>query len=242
MVFAGIFGGMLWAALAAILKTKFNANEILVTLMLSSVALQLLYYLVAGPMRDPLGFNFPQSIMFNEAATFSPIMEGVRVNSSIFLAILISFLAWFFNKHSVHGFKMKVGGLAPSAAKYAGFNEKNTVWIGLLVGGAAAGIAGVGEVAGSLGILQRNISSGYGFSAIIVAFLGMLNPIGIIFASIFMAIIYVGGDMALISVGIPKSSTTIFQGILLVMYLCCYLFVNYKIKLKRTVVRKLSNV
>lgn len=229
MVIAGTTAGALWAGIAAWLRTRYNANEILVTFMLSSIALQLLYYLVSGPLRDPMGMNFPQSAMFADAALFEPLIDGTRVNTSLYLALVVTVVAWVFVQRSVPGFKLLVSGLAPQAAKYAGFSENRAVWMGLLIGGAAAGMAGVGEVAGPLGLLQRNVSPGYGFAAIIVAFLGGLHPIGILFAAFFMALIYVGGDMSLVSVGIPNASTTIFQGMLLVFYLACYLFVNYRL-------------
>ncbi|MFK7892750.1 MAG: ABC transporter permease [Granulosicoccus sp.] len=230
MVLAGTLAGAAWAGIAAWLRTQYNANEILVTFMLSAVALQLLYYLVTGPLRDPMGLSFPQSALFSDAAMFEPLLSGTRVNTSLYLALIASIIAWIFVQRSLPGYKLLVGGLAPQAAGYAGFSEKRAVWLGLLIGGAAAGMAGVGEVAGPLGLLQRNISPGYGFAAIIVAFLGGLHPIGIVFAAFFMALIYVGGDMSLVSVGIPNASTTIFQGLLLVFYLACSLFINHRLQ------------
>ncbi|MFK7997544.1 MAG: ABC transporter permease [Granulosicoccus sp.] len=230
MVCAGTLAGAAWAGIAAWLRTAYNANEILVTFMLSSIALQLLYYLVSGPLRDPMGMSFPQSALFSYAAMFEPLIPNTRVNTSLLLAFLVSLIAWVFVQRSLPGYKLLVGGQAPDAARYAGFSEKRAVWIGLLIGGAAAGMAGVGEVAGPLGLLQRSISPGYGFAAIIVAFLGGLHPVGIVFAALFMALIYVGGDMALVSVGLPNSSTTIFQGMLLVFYLACSLFATHKLQ------------
>lgn len=230
MICTGTIAGAAWAGIAAWLRTAFNANEILVTFMLSSIALQLLYYLVSGPLRDPMGMSFPQSALFAPAAMFQPLIDGTRVNTSLFLAFGVSLVAWVFVQRSMPGYKLMVGGQAPNAARYAGFAEKRAVWVGLLIGGAAAGMAGVGEVAGPLGLLQRSISPGYGFAAIIVAFLGGLHPIGIVLAAFFMALIYVGGDMSLVSVGLPNSSTTIFQGMLLVFYLACYLFANHRLQ------------
>ena len=230
MVAAGTLAGAAWAGIAAWLRTRFNASEILVTFMLSSIALQLLYYLVTGPLRDPMGMSFPQSALFGDAAMFQPLLAGTRVNTSLYLALVASVIAWVFVRRSLPGFKLLVSGLAPRAAGYAGFAENRAIWLGLLIGGAAAGMAGVGEVAGPLGLLQRNISPGYGFAAIIVAFLGGLHPVGIVFAAFFMALIYVGGDMSLVSVGLPNASTTIFQGMLLVFYLACNLFASYKLQ------------
>ncbi len=230
MVCIGTLAGAAWAGIAAWLRTACNANEILVTFMLSSIALQLLYYLVSGPLRDPMGMSFPQSALFGDAALFEPLIPNTRVNTSLLLALVASVIAWVFVQRSMPGYKLLVGGQAPEAARYAGFAQKRAVWTGLLIGGAAAGMAGVGEVAGPLGLLQRSISPGYGFAAIIVAFLGGLHPIGIVFAAFFMALIYVGGDMSLVSVGLPNSSTTIFQGMLLVFYLACYLFAHHRLQ------------
>ena len=230
MVCVGTLAGAAWAGIAAWLRTAFNANEILVTFMLSSIALQLLYYLVSGPLRDPMGLSFPQSALFSDAALFAPLLDNTRVNTSLYLALAASVIAWIFVQRSLSGYKLLIGGLAPQAARYAGFSEKKAVWMGLLIGGAAAGMAGVGEIAGPLGLLQRSISPGYGFAAIIVAFLGGLHPIGIVFAAFFMALIYVGGDMSLVSVGLPNSSATIFQGMLLVFYLACFLFANHRLQ------------
>ena len=230
MILAGMLGGMGWAAIAAWLRTRFNANEILVTFMLSSIALQVLYYLVTGPLRDPQGFNFPQSITFSGNATFSLLLENTRVNTSLLIAFVATLLAFIFMQRSLMGYKLIVGGLAPHAARYAGFSDKRAVWIALLAGGAAAGLAGVGEVAGPLGMLQRNISPGYGFAAIIVAFLGGLHPIGIVFSSALMALIFVGGDFARLSVGLPSAVTHIFQGLLLTFYLASAVLLTYRVR------------
>jgi simple sugar transport system permease protein len=234
MVVAGALAGMGWAAIAAFLKTRFNASEILVTFMLTSVATQLLYYLVSGPMRDPMGFNFPQSIPFSLEAMFAPLASGVRANSSFYLSLVATVLASVFVSRSLAGYRLSVGGVAPAAAAYAGFSAPGAVWLALLISGACAGLAGVGEVAGPLGMLQRNISPGYGFAAIIVAMLGALNPFGIVLSSFLMALIYVGGDFARLSVGLPNAVTHIFQGLLLISYLACSFLLTSRLRLIRT--------
>lgn len=230
MVIIGGCFGMVWAAIAAALRARFNANEILVTLMLNSVALQLLYYLVSGPLRDPFGFNFPQSALFPDVALLPILIEGTRANVSILFALLVTFLAWLFMERSFPGYKLQVGGSAPDAARYAGFNEKQAIWLSLLVGGLAAGIAGVFEVAGPLGQLQRVVSPGYGFAAIIVAFLGGLNAIGILAAAFFMAVVFVGGDIAQTSADVPYTVNTVLQGILLVSYIAARVFTDYRVR------------
>lgn len=233
MIVCGMVFGIAWAALAAFLRTRFNANEILVTLMLNSIALQLLYYLVAGPLRDPFGFNFPQSALFPPAAMLPTIFEAGRANVSIVVALLVTLAAWIFVERSLTGYKLQVGGIAPDAARYAGFRQQRAIWLSLCIGGAAAGLAGVFEVAGPIGQLQRVISPGYGFAAIIVAFLGGLNAIGILFAALFMAVIYVGGDMAQASAGVPYAVNTALQGVLLVSYIAARLFTDYRLRWHR---------
>ncbi len=230
MIVLGALGGMAWAAIAAVLKTRFNANEILVTLMLTSIALQLLYYLLLGPWKDPMGFNFPQTVMFQDEALFSPLFSGVRLNTSIAIPILFTIVIWLFMERHFGGFKLMVGGLAPEAAGYAGFSAKRAVWISLLLAGFAAGLAGMSEVAGPIGQLQRSVTSGYGYSAIIVAYLGALNPLGIVFAAFFVAVLHIGGDVALVSANLPISAVHVFQGLLLIFYLAAYTLVNYRIR------------
>jgi len=232
MVALGMACGMLWAAIAAWLRVRFNANEILVTLMLNSIALQLLYYLVSGPLRDSTGYNFPQSVQFPDSAMLPLFITGTRLNASLLVGLAATAFAWFFVERSMIGYKLEVGGAAPNAARYAGFSETQAVWLSLLIGGAAAGLAGVFEVAGPLGQLQRVVSPGYGFSAIIVAFLGGLNPIGILFAALFVAVIFVGGDISQTSAGVPYAVNTVLQGVLLVSYIAARLFVDYRVRLR----------
>jgi general nucleoside transport system permease protein len=218
MIIVGALGGAAWAGIAAFLRVRWNANEILTTFMLSSIALQLLYYLVTGPLRDPNGQNFPQSALFSDAALFGTLISSTRANTSLLLGLAATLIAYVFMQHSIHGFRLMVSGLAPRAAQYAGFGEARAIWIGLIAGGACAGIAGVGEVAGPIGMLQRVLSPGYGFAAIIVAFLGGLHPIGIVFAAVLMALLHVGGDFALVSASVPNAFATIFQSLLLVFF------------------------
>ena len=232
MILLGAAAGMAWAGIAAYLRASFNASEIIVTLMLTEIAKQILYFLLTGPLRDPSGYNFPQSVMFPDAALY-PTFGGdaVRANLSVIITLAMTIACWFFVAKSFAAFRMKVGGIAPEAARYGGFSQKGAIWLSLLIGGAAAGLAGVGEIAGPIGKLQPIISPGYGFAAIIVAFLGGLHPLGIVFAGVFMAIIYVGGDNSLVSAGIPVAAPVVFQGLLLVFYLASSFFIRYRVQL-----------
>jgi general nucleoside transport system permease protein len=230
MIVTGALAGMIWAGIAAFFRTRFNASEIIVTLMLTEIARQILYYLIVGPLRDPRGFNFPQSVVFPDAALYPTLWEGSRANLSIFITLTMSVGCWLFATKSFAAYRLLLGGIAPDAARYAGFSENNAIWISLLVGGAAAGLAGVGEVAGPIGKLQPILSPGYGYAGIIVAFLGGLNAVGIVCAGLFMAIIYVGGDNALVSAQIPSAATVVFQGLLMVFYLAIFMLVDNRVE------------
>ena len=230
MLLLGALGGALWASITAFWRVRLNANEILVSLMLSLVAAQLLYYLLLGPWKDPAGFNFPQSVMFQYDAIVPTLFPGTRVNVSLLIALALSLAAWVFMQKSFMGYKLQVGGLAPRAAGYAGFSEGGAIWLSLLIGGFAAGLAGAAEVAGPLGQLQRSISTGYGYAAIIVAYLGGLHPIGIIVSSLVMAAIYIGGDNAMVSANLPIAAVRVFQGSLLLAYLVAVAFVRYRLE------------
>ncbi|MDM0022835.1 ABC transporter permease [Variovorax saccharolyticus] len=238
MMLAGALGGALWAAVPAWLRTRFNANEILTSLMLTYVAQLALSYLVYGPWRDPDGFNFPQTRMFDGSALFSILIDGTRMNSSLFVALAAVALGWFFLGRSLLGYQMRVAGLSGAAASYAGISARKTVWVGMLAGGIAAGLAGVGEVAGPIGQLLPVVSPGYGFAAIIVAFVGRLHPVGIVLASLLMALLYLGGEAAQLNLNMPAAITGLFQGILLFILLGTDVLVNYRIRVVRRGARK----
>jgi len=230
MIAAGALGGLAWAAVPALLRVRFNTSEILVSLMLVYVAYQFLGYLVHGPLRDPAGFNFPQSKMFGESATLPLLVEGLRVNAAFPLSLLAVLGAWFFCRHTFAGYRMQVSGMAPAAALYAGFSEPKNVWLAFMVSGALAGVAGVGEVAGPLGQLQPSVSPGYGFAAIIVAYVGRLHPLGVLLASLLMSLLYIGGESAQIELQLPSAITGLFQGLLLFYLLAADLFIHYRFK------------
>lgn len=230
MILAGALGGLAWAAVPALLRTRFNTSEILVSLMLVYVAYLFLGYLVHGPLRDPAGFNFPQSKMFGDAALLPLLKEGLRVNAAFPLSLLAVAGAWFFCRHTFAGYRMQVSGMAPAAALYAGFSEPKNVWFAFMVSGALAGVAGVGEVAGPLGQLQPSVSPGYGFAAIIVAYVGRLHPLGVLLASLLMSLLYIGGESAQIELQLPSAITGLFQGLLLFYLLAADLFIHYRFK------------
>jgi len=232
VIVAGALGGMAWAAIVALLRDRFNANEILVSLMLVYVAEQVLNYLVYGPWKDPQGYNFPQTITFLKATQVPKLFAGYRVNVGTIVALLSVAVFWLLLFRTYAGFQLQVGGLAPAAARYAGFSSRKALWTALLLSGGMAGLAGGLEVAGPLGQLTPHVPAGYGFAAIIVAFVGRLHPVGIVFSAILMSMFYIGGELAQSRLGLPKSLTGVFQGLLLFTLLACDTLIAYRIRLK----------
>lgn len=230
---AGVLGGMAWAAITALLRDRFNANEILVSLMLVYVAQLLLSYLMHGALMDPDGFGFPQSRLFSDGWLLPVVIPGTRLHIGIVLALLAAVAGWLYLTRSFSGFKLQVGGIAPMAARYAGFSSRSSLWICLLVSGGLAGLAGAAEAMGPIGQLTPSISPGYGFAAIIVAFVGRLHPLGVIFSSFIMALLYIGGELSQSRLGMPSAITGIFQGILLFALLACDVLIHNRLRWKR---------
>ncbi|MCA6218051.1 ABC transporter permease [Ideonella sp. B7] len=230
ILLAGVLGGMAWAAIAAWLRDKFNASEILVTLMLVYVAVQVLNWLVYGPWKDPDGYNFPQTVVFAASTKMPRLIDGLRANIGVLIALVAVAGAWVFLFRTRRGFALQVGGLAPAAARYAGFSSSAALWSALLISGGMAGLAGAMEAAGPLGQLTPYVPVGYGFAAIIVAYVGRLHPVGIVFSSILMSMFYIGGELAQSRLGMPKALTGVFQGLLLFALLACDTLINYRIR------------
>ena len=231
VILAGAIGGMIFALIPAVLKTYFNTNEILVSLMLVYVSKLLLDYLVVGPWSNPEGFNFPETRQFSDSARMPLLFEGLRIHAGIFLALAAVMLSWFILYKTYLGFQIKVSGLSLKTAKYAGFKGKTMILVVFMISGACAGLAGVGEITGPIGQLHRMISPDYGFTAIIVAFLGRLNPFGIIFASLVVALTYLGAETAQIFLQIPKYTGQVFQGMILFFLLASDYLLFYKVKI-----------
>jgi len=234
ILLAGVLGGMVWAGITALLRDRFNASEILVSLMLVYVAVQLLSYLVFGPWKDPAGYNFPQTRMFDAATQIPRLMKGSRVSVGLLIALAGSAALWVFLFRTKAGFAQQVGGLAPAAARYAGFSSRKALWLALLVSGGAAGLAGALEVAGPIGQLTPYVPAGYGFAAIIVAYVGRLHPVGMVFSAILMSMFYIGGELAQSRLGLPKSLTGVFQGLLLFSLLACDTLIAYRVRFVTT--------
>ncbi|HVL57321.1 MAG TPA: ABC transporter permease [Burkholderiaceae bacterium] len=227
---AGAAGGLAWAAITALLRDRFHANEILVSLMLTYIAQLWLLYLVHGPWRDPMGFSFPYSRQFEAAALVPLIAPPTRLHAGLLIAFAAALAAWLYLARSRSGFALQVAGAAPAAARFAGFSWRRGLWISLAASGALAGLAGALEVAGPIGQLTPNVSPGYGFAAIIVAWLGRLHPIGCVLAAFAMALVYIGGELSQSRLGLPHAITGVFQGMLLLTLLACDTLVHYRIR------------
>ncbi|GDX57089.1 ABC transporter permease [Comamonadaceae bacterium] len=230
ILLAGVLGGMFWAGITAWLRDRFNANEILVSLMLVYVAVMLLSFIVSGPWKDPQGYNFPQSRTFDAATRIPRLFAGSRVSIGIFIALAGVACVWVFLFRTRAGFAQQVGGLAPAAARYAGFSSRRALWAALLVSGGMAGLAGALEVAGPIGQLTPYVPAGYGFAAIIVAYVGRLHPVGMVLSAVLMSMFYIGGELAQSRLGMPRSLTGVFQGLLLFTLLACDTLVNYRMR------------
>jgi len=228
---AGMLGGMAWAAIVALLRDRFNASEILVSLMLVYVAQQLVNYLVFGPWKDPAGFNFPQTKTFDASTWLPALVDKTRLHVGFLVALALVGAMWVFMFRSYKGFQLQVGGLAPAAARYAGFSARGSLWTALMISGALAGLAGAMEAAGPLRQLTPHISTGLGFTAIIVVFVGRLHPVGIAFAGVLLSMMLIGGELGQSRLGLPNALTGVFQGLLLVLLLACDTLIHYRVKL-----------
>lgn len=233
ILLAAVAGGMAWAGIVALLRDRFNANEILVSLMLVYVAVQLLQYMVYGPWKDPNGYNFPQTKTFEAATQIPRLMSGSRVTIGVVLALVGAGAIWVYLYRTRAGFAQQVGGMAPAAARYAGFSARKGLWTALLISGGFAGLAGGLEVAGPIGQLTPYVPAGYGFAAIIVAFVGRLHPVGAVLSALLMSMFYIGGELAQSRMGLPKSITGVFQGLLLFSLLACDMLIAKRITWRR---------
>ncbi|MBV9430781.1 MAG: ABC transporter permease [Hyphomicrobiales bacterium] len=240
MLLASLLGGAVWAAIPAILRVRLKVSEILTSLMLTYVALQLLYYLVRGPWRDPEGYNFPQTRMFSEAQTVPNLLEGTQLHWGVPLTFLVVLITWFVMSRTLLGYQVKVVGLAPMAARLGGFSENRTVLMTMLVSGALAGLAGMIECSATFGQLTPQFPVNYGFTAIIVAFLGRLHPVGVLIGGLALATSYIGADIAQTASALPQAATGLIQAMMLFFLLGVDIFVINRIRIAPSVPRLAS--
>jgi general nucleoside transport system permease protein len=230
MLALGVLGGMMWGAIPALLKNRFGANEILTSLMLVYVAQYLFDWLVRGPWRDPQGFNFPKSVNFDG---WQLLPKWGEIHLGVFFALAAAVALAVVMWRMLKGFELRVLGSAPRAGRFAGFSKERAVMFCFLLSGALAGLAGASDVMGVSGQLQTPYSPNYGFVAIIVAFLGRLNPIGAIIAGLLLALSFIGGESAQVTLGVSDKIAKVFQGILLFFILACDTLILYRIRFER---------
>lgn len=232
MVIAGALGGLLWAFIPAILKTRFNTNEILVSLMLVYIADQLLASASLSWLRNPEGNGFPGSRNMSKIDSMAnpELIAGTGAHWGVvaaFAAVVAAYV--LINKHML-GFQIRLAGESPRAARFSGVNDRALIIFCLCTAGALSGLAGLFEVTGPAGQIGIDFGSGYGFTAIIVAFLGRLHPVGILLAGLLLALTFIGGELAQFMLGLPSASIQVFQGMLLMTLLAMDIFVNYQVK------------
>ncbi|MEQ8347060.1 MAG: ABC transporter permease [Sneathiellaceae bacterium] len=236
MLLSGILGGALFASLPALFRVRFGANEILTSLMLVYVAELFLDWLVRGPWRNPAGLNFPETRPFHDWASM-PVIGADRLNIGFLAALAVCLLLAFALSRTFTGFGLRLSGTAPQAARFAGISRNGTIYLVMALSGGLAGLAGAMEVAGPIGQLRTQISPGYGFTAIIVAFLARLNPAGAILAAFVLSVTFIGGESAQIAIGVSDKITRVFQGILLFYVLTCDVFILHRLRWVRPVRR-----
>jgi len=231
MLVLGMVGGALYGLVPAILKAEFNTNEILSSLMLVYVAQLFLDWAVRGPWRDPQGFNFPQSITFPDDAILPSVFPPGAAHWGAVFAVIAAVATWFVMRRTLKGFEINVLGESERAGRFAGFSSRRMIYFAFLFSGALAGLAGICEVSGAIQQMRPVISPGYGFTAIIVAFLGRLDPLSIIVAGLVLGLTYLGGEAAQISIGLSDKVSSVFQGLLLFFVLGCDTLIHYRIRL-----------
>ena len=230
VLIAGAIGGMLWAAIPAALRTAFNASELLTSLMLVYVAQQLLYFMVNQVWKNPLSFGWPETVELNEALQLPALVDGTGIHAGLIIVVTIAAVLAILTFRTTFGYRMRMAELTPKALRFAGFGEKATIWISLLLSGGLAGLAGAIELSATFEKLNDQFSLGYGFTAIIVAFLGRLNPIGIVLGGLLVGFTFVGGDWIRVSHGINDAAADVFQASLLFFVLACDLITRYRVQ------------
>ncbi len=233
MIICGALGGMAWGLIPGFLKVRFGTNEILVSLMLVYVAEQLLAAMSLGLLKNPDGYGFPGSRNLQQYASAhnAEIFVGTGMHWGVVAALIAVIMAYIMLGRHVLGFQIRLTGEAPRAAGFAGVKTARLVLICLGLSGALAGLAGMFEVAGPAGQISIDFNVGYGFTAIIVAFLGRLNPLGILLAGLLMALTYIGGELAQLTLGLPSAAIQVFQGMLLFFLLAVDMLTNFRVRI-----------
>ena len=233
MYVSGFIAGLSWALIPSILKVKLHVNEVLTTFMMNLIAQKVLEYFVYGPWRDPHGWGFPQTAMFPENARF-PLIAGTRIHyTTLILSLVSGTILYIILEKTTLGYEIKVVGGSIKTARYAGINISKIILLTMIISGGLAGLAGVGEVGGIKFRLNPNVSPGYGYTGIVIAWLGDLNPLGVAIATFLYSGLLVGGDALQVSMQLPQATINIFNGSILFFILAFDFFTRYEIILER---------
>ncbi len=231
MIVAAAIGGFAWAMIPGVLRVRFGTNEILVSLMLVYVAEQLLASMALGALRNPDGMGFPGSrnlAQYDSASSWISQSAGMHWGVvAAFIAVIVAYVA--LSRH-IFGFHVRLSGQSPRAARFGGVNPARLVLVCMGISGTLAGLAGLFEISGPAGQVSIDFNVGYGFTAIIVAFLGRLHPVGILLAGGLMALTYIGGEIAQSNLGLPLAAIQLLQGMLLFFLLAVDVLTNYRVR------------
>ncbi|HRI55555.1 MAG TPA: ABC transporter permease, partial [Anaerolineae bacterium] len=239
MLVGGFLGGALWALIPAMLKAFLSVNEIITTLMLNYVAILWIQYLYYGPWKDPLGFGFPGTAPFVDAAWLPRLKDTAwlpqlfntgRLHWGLALAIVAAIVVWLILDRTRWGYEIKIIGENSRAARYAGISIVRNILLVMILSGGLAGLAGFVQVAGISHRLQQGIAVGDGYTAIIIAWLARLNPFGVLVVALLMAALFVGGDQIQISMGLPAAVAGVLQGAILFCVLGGNFFTLYRVR------------
>ncbi|MDO5115341.1 MAG: ABC transporter permease [Synergistaceae bacterium] len=233
MFAAAAIAGGLWGMLAGFLRARWNVSETITTLMLNYIGINLSEYFIYGPWKDPMSMGFPFTPNFPDAARLW-VFEGTRIHAGLFIALAVAVVLQIALKRSKWGYEITVTGENPRAARYAGINIAANILLVTFIGGAIAGLAGFGEIAGLHGRMSRGFSMGYGYTGILVAWLARLSPIYVPLVSFLMGVLLVGGDTLQVVMGLPLASLQILQGLILFSVLAAETFSRFKISFVRT--------
>jgi simple sugar transport system permease protein len=237
MGIAAFAAGAVWGLIPAALKAYLKVNEIITTLMLNYVAILFLDYLYTGPWKDKAGFGFPGTASFKDVAALPRLPQDLgfgRVHVGLIVALVAAVVLWLVLQRTKWGYEIRVIGENPEAARYAGISLIRNILLVMIVSGGLAGLAGFGQVAGIAYRLQKGIAVGDGFTAIIIAWLAKLHPIGVVIVAVLMAALTVGGDQLTITMGLPAAMSRVLQGAILFFVLGGDIFVRYRLRIVRT--------
>ena len=232
IIIAGFLAGGIWASIPALLKTKLKVDDVVSTLLLNYVMLHIMGALLFGPLQQP-GSSWPRSSAIIEAACYPILLTRSRFHMGILISFLAVWVIWLINKKTIFGYRSKAVGTNIRAAHFGGINTTSVILWTALISGGLAGLAGVGELCALQYRLIMDISPGYGYSGIVIAMLGNLHPVGVLFSSLFFSVVIVGAQTMSRMTGVPTYIAEVIQGMALMVMLIFLLFTEYKIRVLR---------